>query len=94
MAAELAILKCGFVLTPCISRGANTIEPDMKHRLALLLAALTVTAAPLLAQEGLDIDVNIGQESAVWYANPWIWVGVAAFVLLLVLATRRPAKAA
>ena len=68
----------------------------MQHRLITLTAAL-LTAAPLLAQDGdggLDIDVNIGRESAAWYANPWIWVGVAAFVIILVLALRRPGKTA
>ena len=74
--------------------GPSKQSTYVKNHLASLVAALTIVATPLLAQDGLDIDVNIGQESAVWYANPWIWVGVAAFILLLVLAMRRPAKAA
>jgi hypothetical protein len=38
--------------------------------------------------EGLNVDVNVGDEGGAWYTSPWIWVGVAAFIVILVLAMR------
>ena len=57
----------------------------------LLLAALA-PAATLLAQDGdgklLDIDIDVNRTE--WYENPWLWVGVAAFVSIVLLIARRP----
>ena len=43
------------------------------------------------AQDGdgklLDVDINVGRQE--WYENPWIWVGVAVFVLLLALILKK-----
>ena len=35
----------------------------------------------------LDVDIDLGKEQ--WYENPLVWVGVAAFLLILVLLLRK-----
>lgn len=59
------------------------------QRLLSLLVAMFAYVSLRAQEEGLDINVDIdGGGEAVWYTNPWIWVGVAAFVIILVLAMR------
>ncbi len=45
----------------------------------------TLMASPLYAQ--VDVDIDLGGKE--WYENPWVWAGVAAFLLLLALILRR-----
>ncbi|MEM7574243.1 MAG: hypothetical protein AAF433_15160 [Bacteroidota bacterium] len=50
---------------------------------ALILAAFSLTLA---AQDAL-IDIDI--DSQEWYENPYLWLGVAAFVVIVLLITRK-----
>ena len=50
---------------------------------ALAVVALSYTA---LAQDAL-IDIDIDKTE--WYENPILWVGVAAFFIILIVVTRR-----
>lgn len=56
----------------------------------LALALMLLFALKLFAQDKkVDIDVNVGKESA-WYTQPWAWiVGGAIFILLLVALLRK-----
>ena len=39
--------------------------------------------------KGLDIDIDVNKKgSGDWYSNPWVLVGGAAFIIILVLAMR------
>ena len=61
----------------------------MKDLLIKSLAALLLTLGSTLAiaqDGGLDIDVDINKGE--WYENPWVWVGVGAFLLILALIMR------
>lgn len=41
----------------------------------------------------VDVDINAGGDST-WYGQPWVWaVGVAIFVVVLVIITRSNNKA-
>jgi hypothetical protein len=55
----------------------------------LALALMLLFALKLFAQDKqVDIDVNVGKETA-WYMQPWAWiVGGAIFILLLVALLR------
>lgn len=53
-------------------------------KLAIIMALL-IAQANLFAQ--IDIDIDLGKKE--WYENPWVWVGVAAFLLILVLLGRK-----
>lgn len=60
-----------------------------RHRFLSLLAAMFAFVSLRAQEEGLDVNVDIdGGGEAVWFQNPWIWVGVAAFIIILVLAMR------
>ena len=40
-------------------------------------------------EKGLNIDVDVNKKgSGDWYTSPWVWVGGAAFIIILVLALR------
>lgn len=56
------------------------------------LFSLALSLANILAvaqDKGLDVDINIKDESE-WYQQPWVWVvGAAVFILLLVALLRR-----
>jgi len=55
----------------------------------LFSLALGLTGALAFAQEkGIDVDINVKDESE-WYQQPWVWVvGAAVFILLLVALLR------
>jgi len=40
------------------------------------------------APQKVDVDINAGGDN-IWYGQPWVWaVGVAIFVVVLVVITR------
>ena len=45
-----------------------------------------IASLPLVAQDAL-IDIDIDKTE--WYENPYLWLGVAAFVIILLAVTRR-----
>lgn len=57
----------------------------------LLLALLFITSNLTNAQDVPEkVDVNINAEGGTaWYGQPWMWaIGVAIFILVLVIITR------
>jgi hypothetical protein len=48
------------------------------------------------AREKIDVNINTngsGTDTSGWYAQPWVWVvGVAIFVLLVIMLTRSPKR--
>lgn len=50
-----------------------------------LIVALLITQVDAFAQ--IDVDIDLGKSE--WYENPWVWVGVGAFLLILVLLGRK-----
>lgn len=43
--------------------------------------------------EKVEVDINTGGDN-IWYGQPWVWaVGVAIFVVVLVIITRSNNKA-
>lgn len=59
----------------------------------ILKTATSVLAILLLkfqsfAQDGelLDIDIDVNKDE--WYEDPYLWLGVAAVIVLAILATR------
>ncbi len=55
-----------------------------------------VTIQAFAQEKGLDIDVDINKKNdgGDWTSNPWIWVGVGAFIIILILAMRGGNKSA
>jgi hypothetical protein len=52
-----------------------------------MIVSLTIQAQEKTLD--VNIDVNKGDSSTMWYANPWIWVvGAAVFILLLAAILR------
>ncbi len=57
------------------------------YSLTAILA--TVLSSLAQAQNKPLIDINIDKTE--WYENPILWVGVAAFFIILIVVTRRKA---
>ncbi|THH41152.1 hypothetical protein [Neolewinella litorea] len=57
----------------------------MRH--LTLTAALMMATTLLTAQDNPLIDIDIDKTE--WYENPVLWVGVAAFFIILIVVTRR-----
>lgn len=51
----------------------------------MLLCAALLMNFSAFAQ--LDVDIDLGKPE--WYENPLVWVGAAAFLLILVLLLRK-----
>ena len=51
-----------------------------------LIVAILMTQLTAFAQIDVDIDLGGKQE---WYENPYVWVGVGVFLLVLVLLLRK-----
>ena len=60
----------------------------VKPTLALVAVLFAGTAA--LAQDGLDIDINL--DTREWYENPLVWVIGGLVLLLLVVLMARGKK--
>ncbi len=54
------------------------------NKFMLLCAALLMNFS---AFAQLDVDIDLGKPE--WYENPLVWVGAAAFLLILVLLLRK-----
>ncbi len=52
-----------------------------------LMASFLLSLQTFAQGELIDIDINAGKQE--WYENPWVYVGVAAFILILVLIAKR-----
>ena len=65
----------------------NQIQPKVASFLAFFLVSFAA-----LAQDGklLDIDIDVNKNE--WYENPYIWIGVAIFIVLLVAVSRMGGK--
>ncbi|MBC7655092.1 MAG: hypothetical protein H7098_11560 [Oligoflexus sp.] len=60
-----------------------------KHLLMLTLALFsTLYTFAQDAPKTVDVNINAGG-AAEWYGQPWVWaIGVAIFILVLVIVTR------
>ena len=54
---------------------------------SLTAFALTFLIAVASAQDDALIDIDIDKTE--WYENPILWIGVAAFFIILIVVTRR-----
>lgn len=45
-----------------------------------------IATLPLVAQDAL-IDIDIDKTE--WYENPYLWLGIGAFITILFVVTRR-----
>ena len=67
----------------------KTLNASLKGIAALIL--LTFTGLYTFAQdvpEKVEVDINTNGGS-VWYGQPWVWaIGIAVFIVVLVLITR------
>lgn len=59
----------------------------MQMRTLSLTATLLLATCALVAQDNPLIDIDIDKTE--WYENPILWVGVAAFFIILIVVTRR-----
>ena len=53
-------------------------------KITALFAVLALSVTTAFAQLDIDVDINKNE----WYENPYIWVGVAVFLLILALIAR------
>lgn len=55
---------------------------------AALFLTFIIFNVTALAQDGklLDIDIDINKKE--WYENPYVWVGLGIFIILLVAVSR------
>ena len=67
----------------------NMLIKSSKHLLVLMFALFsTLYTFAQDAPEKVDVNINAGGATA-WYGQPWIWaIGVAIFILVLVIITR------
>lgn len=67
----------------------NSIQKLIKVFTVILLSTLSsVYAFAQDVPEKVDVDINANGGSA-WYGQPWVWaVGVALFIVILVIITR------
>ena len=56
------------------------------YRLIIFAGLFFAQATALLAQDAL-IDIDIDRTE--WYENPYLWAGVLAFIVILIVVTRR-----
>ena len=56
------------------------------YRLLIFTYLLVAQVSALVAQDAL-IDIDIDRTE--WYENPYLWAGVAAFFVILIVVTRR-----
>lgn len=54
---------------------------------SLTALAVTLFSTPASAQDDALIDIDIDKTE--WYENPILWIGVAAFFIILIVVTRR-----
>ena len=57
--------------------------------------ALALSTLSLYAQD-VDIDISkdgISIDTKEWYENPFVWAGVVALIVILLIVTRRGSKA-
>lgn len=66
----------------------------MKNLINRTLAAVMITfcSVALYAQKGLDIDVDLTDDTPGIFSNPYFWIGVAAVVIIVALITRMGKK--
>ena len=58
------------------------------NRLLFAFALSFINFLALAQEKGIDVDINVKDESE-WYQQPWVWVvGAAIFILLLVALLR------
>jgi hypothetical protein len=58
----------------------------------LLLMLTSVLTFAQVVPEKVDVNINTSGGS-VWYGQPWIWaIGIAIFVIILVIITRSNKK--
>ena len=58
-----------------------------------LLLTLMITTFVASAQDGLDIDVDLGgNDTPGIFTNPLFWVGVAIFIIILAIIFRSGSK--
>ena len=63
--------------------------------LTLKLSAMTTMlflSALTYAQGGLDIDVDLGNDTPSLFSNPYFWIGVAAVIIIVALISRMGKK--
>ncbi len=65
---------------------AKAIKDIMKYTILTCLMLLSTMLLPIRAQDAL-IDIDIDKTE--WYENPYLWLGIAAFVTILIVVTRR-----
>ncbi len=62
---------------------------NLTSRLAAFLTLQLLAVQAFAQDKGLNVDVDINDKSGGgWMSNIWIWVGIAAFIIILVLAMR------
>ncbi len=66
---------------------------NLKNTVLVTLAVLFVRGLSFAQDEGLDIDVSIGDEaSKVWYQNPLYWIIGALLLIVLIAFVSRGSK--
>lgn len=50
-------------------------------------AAVIILFTSVVAKAQIDVDIDLGKQE--WYEDPKVWVGVAVFLVLLVLLARK-----
>ena len=56
------------------------------YRLIIFVCLFFAQTTALLAQDAL---INIDIDRTEWYENPYLWAGVLAFIVILIVVTRR-----
>ncbi len=75
----------------------NKISIKTAYKPVLLILLTTFSSIYAFAQDApKKVDVNINTDGGtVWYGQPWVWaIGVAIFILVLVIVTRNNKTAA
>ncbi len=61
--------------------------PANMRTFSLTAVIVTLLSSFAQAQDNPLIDIDIDRTE--WYENPLLWVGVAAFFIILIIVTRR-----
>ena len=64
-------------------------KQHLVNNLILTFCTLFVSALTFAQDEGLDVDVQIGEDAKMWYQNPLYWViGALLLIILVAMLTR------
>jgi|GEM_PF-5620460 len=61
---------------------------NLTNQFLIASAVLFTSTASFAQDKGLDIDVDLADDTPSLFSNPYFWIGVAAVIIIVTLITR------